>query len=429
MNAVRCNEVDERLRVLDAAPEFRPARIWLEIGISGFLVELLADTVERCHAGVTAAREVDCRKVQRQTEKIVAQRIGNEFVDAVGDLACCSAHDLRCSIAVGATLRIGERVEEGVNQAELLIARHLGIGVDHVAVGIDTVNRLAQQRVPEPIDRVRELGHDRGIDLDVVRLEFIDVRLDAACKVLEDKMLVLHLGPKSGGLEQVLAIPFTLLDAVGHIRARLQPLAHECRIVVRFGQDHLLQVPDQPVVFRVENVMNGGQADILIPASVAGDVVGIEQLIVVVAARIRPVKVREADLRVAVRDLAGRNGIMGNVVKEGVSGADRPGGADGIGGVAFCQDVVGRARNAVSAGHHELGVSMSSRHEAPIRVGCQQGNVGHIGIGQVDAEQLPRLRLDVSPCCQAAIGAFEQTPGCHRIAVGVKRVLAQKNLV
>ena len=127
-----------------------------------------------------------------------------------------------------------------------------------------------------------------------------------------------------------------------------------------FGQDHLLQVPDQPVVFRVENVMNGGQADILIPASVAGDVVGIEQLIVVVAARIRPVKVREADLRVAVRDLAGRNGIMGDVVQKGVSGADRAGGADGIGGVAFCQDVVERAwqcrqRRASRVGRiHEL---------------------------------------------------------------------------
>ena len=27
------------------------------------------------------------------------------------------------------------------------------------------------------------------------------------------------------------------------------------------------------------------------------------------------------------------------------------------------------------------------------------------------------------------LDAFEQTPGCHRIAVGVKHVLAQKNLV
>ena len=43
MNAIRCNEVHKRLWVLNAVPEFRPARIWLKIGISGRFIELLAD--------------------------------------------------------------------------------------------------------------------------------------------------------------------------------------------------------------------------------------------------------------------------------------------------------------------------------------------------------------------------------------------------
>jgi hypothetical protein len=38
---------------------------------------------------------------------------------------------------------------------------------------------------------------------------------------------------------------------------------------------------------------------------------------------------------------------------KGVSGADRAGGADGIGGVAFCQDVVERAHNRGQVTHFD----------------------------------------------------------------------------
>ena len=220
--------------------------------------------------------------------------------------------------------------------------------------------------MPEAIDSVRELGDDVGIDGDVVRLELIDVRLDAAREVLEDEVLVLHFGCEPRRLEQVFAIPFALLNAIGQIRPRKEPLAHKGRIVVHLGQDHLLQVPDQPVVFRVEDVMDGGQADVLVSAPIAGDVMSIEQLIIVIAARIRAVEIPEADLGIAVRDLAGRNGIVRDVVQEGMSGAGRASGADGMGRVAFDE---GECRH----GHRELGISIGSALEAPVRVDLRRG--------------------------------------------------------
>ncbi len=48
-------------------------------------------------------------------------------------------------------------------------------------------------------------------------------------------------------------------------------------------EDHVLGVLDEPVVLGVEDVVDGGQADVLVDAAVAGDVVGVEQLVVVLA--------------------------------------------------------------------------------------------------------------------------------------------------
>ena len=196
-------------------------------------------------------------------------------------------------------------------------------------------------------------------------------------------------------------------------------MVHKVRIVVHLGQDHFLQVSHQPVVFRVEDVMDGGQADVLVTAPIAGDVVSIEQLVIVIAARIRAVEIPEADLGIAVRDPAGRKGIVRDVVQEGMSGAGRAGRADGM----------GRVVDEGSVGHRELGISIGSALEAPIRVDLEQGNVGHIGIGQVDPEQVPRLRLDLSPRCQAAVVALEESPGGDRTAGPIRRVFAQEDLV
>ena len=103
--------------MLDFAPELRPALIGLQIGIAGCRVELIADAVERSHACVAAARQVDTCEVQWQTKEVVAERPGDEFVDAVGHLPRCAAHDLGRGFAVGAAFCISERVEESVDEA------------------------------------------------------------------------------------------------------------------------------------------------------------------------------------------------------------------------------------------------------------------------------------------------------------------------
>ena len=55
----------------------------------------------------------------------------------------------------------------------------------------------------------------------------------------------------------------------------------------RRRQHHVLGVLDQAVVLGVEDVVDGGQADVLVDAAVAGDVVRVEQLVVVGAGRRR----------------------------------------------------------------------------------------------------------------------------------------------
>ena len=104
----------------------------------------------------------------------------------------------------------GERVEEGGDQAQLLVGWPMLRVADDVEVGVEAIDRLGQHRMAEAIDRVRELRDDRRIDGRVVaerREEFVDLRLDGAGELLEHEMLVLHLGAELAGLEQPLAVP------------------------------------------------------------------------------------------------------------------------------------------------------------------------------------------------------------------------------
>ena len=85
-------------------------------------------------------------------------------------------------------------------------------------------------------------------------------------------------------------------------------------------ENHVLDVVDQAVVLGVEDVMDGGQADVLVPAAVAGDVVGVEQL-VVVGARGRQRCRRRCRRRASERRRFGAARVR-DVVQEGVAGAD-----------------------------------------------------------------------------------------------------------
>ena len=101
-------------------------------------------------------------------------------------------------------------------------------------------------------------------------------------------------------------------------RSIIKPFVEEGQVVG--GQHDFLGVLDQPVVLGVEDVVYGGQADVLVGAAVAGDEMGVQQFVVVdrrVVAR-----VEQADFDVAVGD-AVRHRVMGDVGEEGGVDADR----------------------------------------------------------------------------------------------------------
>ena len=67
----------------------------------------------------------------------------------------------------------------------------------------------------EAVDRVGELRLDRRVDVRRVDVERPDRRLHLAGELLEDEVLVLHLGHEAGRLEQAL----TVAVAAGAVRA------------------------------------------------------------------------------------------------------------------------------------------------------------------------------------------------------------------
>ncbi|MNC03861.1 hypothetical protein D3C75_512860 [compost metagenome] len=98
-------------------------------------------------------------------------------------------------------------------------------------------------------------------------------------------MLILHLGAELGRLEQSLAIPHQRIELVlvgwqcGH-RSE-QPLVEESH-VTRI-EHSVLGLLDQAIVLGVEDRMHRGQTDVLVDPAVAGDVVSVQQFVVVEA--------------------------------------------------------------------------------------------------------------------------------------------------
>ena len=209
--------------MLEELAELVPARVGLHrrvVGAAGIELgeDLVAHQIERRHAGVTAARDVDGGQVERQAEQVVPERAGDELVDLVGDLVDRAEHDL--AGGGGAMRGERERIEERVDQADRVQNRLAGERIDDrraVSADLVAVDVLVQHRVAEAIDGVRELGRDRRVEMDVVVAEQMDVRRHLARELLEHQVLVLRLGAELGDLEQPLAVPFVVLDDVDGI--------------------------------------------------------------------------------------------------------------------------------------------------------------------------------------------------------------------
>ena len=145
----------------------------------------------------------------------------------------------------------------------------------------------------------------------------------------------------------------------------------------------------------VEDVVDRGQADVLVAAAVAGDEVRVEQL-VVVGRRLRPSRTglpagvasvgcrRSVPSRRTVRS-NDRHGVVRDVVEEGwpvrsaLAGTERARAA-----------VVRRVRLDETGRGDELGEAVRAGDELAVGVGGQQRHVEDVGVGQLDAEHDPR---------------------------------------
>ncbi len=87
VRAVGGDEVDDGRRVLQVLHELEPARVGLHLRVAGAFVEVGAGGIEGRNAGFAAARNVQCREVERQADEVVAQCFGDEFVDFAAALA------------------------------------------------------------------------------------------------------------------------------------------------------------------------------------------------------------------------------------------------------------------------------------------------------------------------------------------------------
>ena len=76
--------------------------------------------------------------------------------------------------------------------------------------------------------------------------------------------------------------------------------------------------------------------------------------------------------------------------------------------------------------HDQLREAVGAANELAVGVGRQQRHVADIAVGQLDAEHIRGLGLELAPGRHAAIGAFDQLTGCDRIAGSLKTYSRRK---
>ena len=176
-----------------------------------------------------------------------------------------------------AVVEVLGRVQERRQQRERVVGLSLPSGFVVVRAHV-----VVEHRVAEAVDRVGELGLDGRVDVRAVDVERPDGGLHLASELLEHEVLVLHLGHEAGGLEEALAVP-----AVGRLGDRQLPLRQR-RNAGRGGVsgEHVLDVVDQAVVLGVEDLVDRGERDVLVAATVTADEVRVQHLVVVGAGRL-----------------------------------------------------------------------------------------------------------------------------------------------
>ena len=183
-------------------------------------------------------------------------------------------------------------------------------------------------------------------------------------------------------------------------------------------QDHVLGMLDEPVVLGMEHVVDSGQADVLVGAAVAGDEVRVEQLVVVFGVAVA--RIAQADGDVAVGDLADRHGIVGDVGEESTGRAQcarraRRRDRHWLERIALNNDIVGGVGHAVGTDSgDQLREAVGAGNEVAVGVGPEQRHAADVGVGELDAQNVCRLGLDLAPVGHAAVGPLDELAGRNR---------------
>ena len=154
-------------------------------------------------------------------------------------------------------------------------------------VGIEPVDRLGQHRMAEAIDGVRKLGHDRWIHrrVEAVRhQEGVDGSARSCARIPRtpgaDTASRYRTSPPGTGARRPTPAHRSALQCSGHVAT--STASHSFRNATASAwwrrsatlpahrPPHFLGVLDQAIVLRVEDVMDGSEADILVHPAVAG---------------------------------------------------------------------------------------------------------------------------------------------------------------
>ena len=166
MRSVPRDEVHQGRFVPQIVRVIGPVQVWLEPSVLGQGEELPPGGVQRRDPHIAATRDIEGAEIERQPDEVVLQRPGGEFVNLVGDCPRDPAdHSARALFrrelgnAVIARVIEGERIEEGLEQAQLSriggrSATYNGRGIDGLEIAVIAIHRLGQHGVAEAIDRL-----------------------------------------------------------------------------------------------------------------------------------------------------------------------------------------------------------------------------------------------------------------------------------
>ena len=296
--------------------------------------------VERRQASVAATHNVQHGKIQRLTQQVVAERVGHLLVDPVADLGGAAIRQKSGGVARG----IGLRGQEGRDQPAVDVDIDLvgkgarrrsggrraiqgdghgidanrddreaavqtrcldaadgrinagdghriadlqamlghrdghGIAVEPDLRGIRYLaqpDRLGEHGVAKAVHRIGEFRRDPGIDQRIHTGETADIGAQLAHELVEHEVLVGHLVEQLGLLEQFLAG-----DLGGHVGQRIGPGPAPDGLCAREAVLALQKI-DHAVVLVDEHFLHRGQADVLVQAAIAGNVMGLERGLVV----------------------------------------------------------------------------------------------------------------------------------------------------